>query len=454
MKGLFTNNGAMVVYGCNVSFVGGLYNISSGLIFCDDNFLSFNGVTGVSLPYYLYSAAPVLQEYLPYEDGVSRATRQFYGATGGDTIPGSGQYVTITTGGGRSWQQSQSAWVFVTGTQTVGGNKTFTGNGTFSGANNFTNSNTFSGAFSVNANGNVNLTGGGTLTVSGATTLGNTLSMTGHGIINLSNGVSAQDAATFGQLSAVSSALSTETTNRINADATINTGLNNEISNRTVITDSLQSQVTTEVTNRTNADTALQNSINSESAARSSADTTLQNNINFEASTRSAADAVLTAQITPLNGYMNYCPHDLGASFYYLRSTNTANDITLNGTGGFITTAFSGDPNFFPKITITFIVQENDNNGVNTVYLYRNNTTLVAYRSINHNSNGARISHTFTFCDTNYPTSGSNINYKTSFDGNNTSQYSGYSASVNWYFSKPSFEVQWVRRTPSPVTGS
>jgi len=223
-KGLFTNLGAMIVYGCNVTVGSSNYNISSGLVFCDDNFLIFNGATEVPLPFYIYSDIPVLQEYLPYEDGVSRATRQFFGATGSNTIPVSGQFISMTTGGGRTWAQAQNSWVTLSGTQTVNGNKTFTGNETFSGSNNFTNNNNFSGGLNVGTTGDISVTGA--ISATNGFSSGNAINLNNHKVINILDGSSAHDAVSYQQFSSITNSLSTslsnETTNRINADNSLN----------------------------------------------------------------------------------------------------------------------------------------------------------------------------------------------------------------------------------------
>ena len=72
---------------------------------------------------------------------------------------------------------------------------------------------------------------------------------------------------------------------------------------------SLASALSTETTNRQNADGTLQQGINSEASTRWNADTTLQNNINSEANTRSSEDTALQNAINAIqtqidNGYV------------------------------------------------------------------------------------------------------------------------------------------------------
>ena len=112
----------------------------------------------------------------------------------------------------------------------------------------------------------------------------------------------------------VSNNLTTEITNRKNADTTlqgqittVSDNLTTEITNRKNANTTLQGQITTvsnnlttEITNRKNADTTLQNNINAEAAARQTANNILQGNINSEAATRASADSNLQSQITQI----------------------------------------------------------------------------------------------------------------------------------------------------------
>ena len=65
-------------------------------------------------------------------------------------------------------------------------------------------------------------------------------------------------------------------------------------------TETVSNSLTTEITNRKNADATLQNNIDAEATARQTADNTLQGNINSEASTRASADSNLQSQINQI----------------------------------------------------------------------------------------------------------------------------------------------------------
>ena len=81
---------------------------------------------------------------------------------------------------------------------------------------------------------------------------------------------------------------------------TVSNNLTTEITNRKNADTALQGQITTEITTRKTADAALQNNIEAETTARQTADNTLQGNINSEASTRASADSNLQSQINQI----------------------------------------------------------------------------------------------------------------------------------------------------------
>jgi hypothetical protein len=68
---------------------------------------------------------------------------------------------------------------------------------------------------------------------------------------------------------------------------------------------SLQNALSTEATNRSNADTALANSITSENTARVNADTNLQNQIDTEESERESGDANLQSAVDTVSGALS-----------------------------------------------------------------------------------------------------------------------------------------------------
>ena len=92
-------------------------------------------------------------------------------------------------------------------------------------------------------------------------------------------------------------AISTETTNRVNADTTLQTNIDDEAAARAAADSTNSTAISTETTNRSNADTTLQTNIDTESSTRETADTTLQTNIDTEATTRGNADITLQGNI-------------------------------------------------------------------------------------------------------------------------------------------------------------
>ena len=113
----------------------------------------------------------------------------------------------------------------------------------------------------------------------------------------------------------VTNKLTTEITDRTNADNTLTTNLNNEIEARSkedhnllekvelealerrADDENLQTNINTEITNRTNADTTLQTNITTEKNLRESNDTALKTMIQNEASTRESADNLIKESI-------------------------------------------------------------------------------------------------------------------------------------------------------------
>jgi hypothetical protein len=149
-KAAWIGRGAFILSGCNVSGA----NIASGLVFINSEIMRFNGATGVSFPYYIFQNATTLTTFRAYNDSISRATREMIEATGGNSIPFSGEYITMTSGSGRVLRNAfETDFVTVVGTQTVAGNKTLTGNNTYSGTSTFTgavtNSNTINGGGTI-----------------------------------------------------------------------------------------------------------------------------------------------------------------------------------------------------------------------------------------------------------------------------------------------------------------
>lgn len=99
------------------------------------------------------------------------------------------------------------------------------------------------------------------------------------------------------EVSSLSGKITTETTNRQNADNALRNSISAETSNRQSADDALRGSISAEVTNRQNADTLLRNSISEESTARTNADALLQNSINAETSARESADTEIRKSV-------------------------------------------------------------------------------------------------------------------------------------------------------------
>ena len=77
--------------------------------------------------------------------------------------------------------------------------------------------------------------------------------------------------------------LTTEATDRANADSTLQTKIDNEVTNRKAADSTLQTNIDNEATNRKAADTTLQSNIDKEATAREVADTKLQTAVEAKA---------------------------------------------------------------------------------------------------------------------------------------------------------------------------
>ena len=121
-----------------------------------------------------------------------------------------------------------------------------------------------------------------------------------------------------GRITANSTAISTETANRADADTALQTAIETEATVRATETDALSGEIEAEATARQNADTGLQNSIEAETTARTSADTTLGNRITEETTARTNADAALDTRVTALE---NEGSQDVGPAIESLQKS-------------------------------------------------------------------------------------------------------------------------------------
>lgn len=99
-------------------------------------------------------------------------------------------------------------------------------------------------------------------------------------------------------VAAESGKLSTEITQRTNADTVLQQKITAEAAARANADTALDGKITTEANTRSSADTALGQRITTEVNARTTADNALQQNINTEAENRQTADNALQQKIT------------------------------------------------------------------------------------------------------------------------------------------------------------
>ena len=93
-------------------------------------------------------------------------------------------------------------------------------------------------------------------------------------------------------------ALDAEIANRVNADGVLQAALESEIADRTHVDNDLQNALESEVTNRTDADDQLREDLNTEITNREQADEALQDALNTETSNRVEADNQLKEELT------------------------------------------------------------------------------------------------------------------------------------------------------------
>ena len=121
----------------------------------------------------------------------------------------------------------------------------------------------------------------------------------------------AADNAFTAAISANAAAISTETTNRVNADNT------------------LQANIDAEVTARTNADATLQSNITAETNARTSADSTLTVNLAAEVTRATGVEAGLNTRLTTAEGDISTLETDLATEITRATSAEAANATNI-----------------------------------------------------------------------------------------------------------------------------
>lgn len=188
----YAGSGAFILQGCQVTGAPGNYTIANGLVFIDGKVLQFSTVTGIAaFPRYIKQATPVPQDSFALEQGGVAYKRVLYKAELVSSAPGSGEYIIITSSGGRTYNDVLSnQFVRLSGNQSINGTKTFTStisgsiNGNAATASNssavtngvytvgdqtIAGTKTFSSTISGNLSGNVtgNLTGNVTGNISG-----------------------------------------------------------------------------------------------------------------------------------------------------------------------------------------------------------------------------------------------------------------------------------------------
>lgn len=124
----YAGQGAFIIQGCGVSGTAGNYTIASGIVYINGLIMEFSSVSGVaSFPRYIVQAADVQQDSFPLEQGGSAYKRTLVKAELSASAPGSGEFITMSASGGRSYNDILSAqFVRIAGNQTVNGQKTFT----------------------------------------------------------------------------------------------------------------------------------------------------------------------------------------------------------------------------------------------------------------------------------------------------------------------------------------
>ena len=119
---LLKGRGAFIVSGCEVTGDA----IAAGYIFADGEILEFAGNSGNVWPVYLHKATEIFDNTLTYEDASSKTTQRETFAEVVTSIPGSGEYITMSATGGRTYFDAiNDKVVTLAGSQSISGVKTF-----------------------------------------------------------------------------------------------------------------------------------------------------------------------------------------------------------------------------------------------------------------------------------------------------------------------------------------
>lgn len=114
-----SGNVGVIISGCVVSGAGP-YNCSAGIVYLNGQFMSFPGFTALTLPQYIVPATLVTNTDI-WGDGSSHNLWTQQDAAVQSSLPGSGQYISLTTlgaqgtpGGQRYGMGGMTAWTTLT----------------------------------------------------------------------------------------------------------------------------------------------------------------------------------------------------------------------------------------------------------------------------------------------------------------------------------------------------
>lgn len=177
----YTGQGAFIVQGCQVTGSAGNYSIANGLVYINGKIMEFSSVSGISsFPKYIVQAADVDQDSFALEQGGSAYKRTLVKAELVSSAPGSGEFITMTSSGGRNYNDVLATqFVRVSGNQTVNGQKTFSSDVISNGVNINSAINNINSNLALKANSSIavsgtdGLYGGGNLTANRSIGLNN-----------------------------------------------------------------------------------------------------------------------------------------------------------------------------------------------------------------------------------------------------------------------------------------